>query len=238
MPFVAGFLLGLAGSGHCVAMCGPLVLAFGRRGDVSARRSLQHTLTYHGGRLTTYVLVGLVAGLAGQAVATLGFERLLAVSLGSALIVSAAMGAGHTALGQTVWSAVGVRWSVRAGAWSRRHTVAGPALMGAANGLLPCGLLYAAFVAAAALGHVRDALLFIGGFGLGTMPALAALTSLATRLPPRLRPRIARAAPLILASIGALLIARGLIERHGRHDPHGAAPPSTIAAAPAHAHRR
>ena len=156
MSFLAGLILGLAGSGHCVVMCGPLVGAFGRRADLSAARSLGHWLTYHGGRLAMYMLAGAAAGASGQSVAALGFSRLVAVSLGAALIAGTLLGRSSAAVGHRLWSKLGVPMTVRTAAWSRRHPLTGPALMGAVNGLLPCGLFYAALVAAAGLGHVGD----------------------------------------------------------------------------------
>jgi sulfite exporter TauE/SafE len=132
------------------------------------------------------------------------------VVLGVLLIASAAFGRVNTAFGRTLWSTMSVRLSTHAITWSRRHPVAGPALMGATNGLLPCGLLYAAVVAAAGLGGVHDALFLIGGFGIGTIPALFVVTSMASWLPAIMRRRVAQAAPFLAASIGVLLIARGI----------------------------
>ncbi len=71
------FLLGLTGGfGHCLAMCGPFVAAAslaegcGVRtagGGAGSKRPLGFQLGYHGGRLTTYALLGALLGLLGQA---------------------------------------------------------------------------------------------------------------------------------------------------------------------------
>ncbi len=53
---VTGLLLGAVGSGHCVGMCGPLVLTIERSLRRPSRRmQLRHALTYHAGRVLTYV---------------------------------------------------------------------------------------------------------------------------------------------------------------------------------------
>ncbi|HBY95244.1 MAG TPA: hypothetical protein DEP84_15050, partial [Chloroflexi bacterium] len=58
------FLLGLAGSlGHCVGMCSGIVLLLNRRGRVTGGR----LVLAHLGRITTYSLLGLGAGLLGEA---------------------------------------------------------------------------------------------------------------------------------------------------------------------------
>jgi hypothetical protein len=66
------FLLGILGTGHCIGMGGPLVIAFPARSG----RFASH-LYYHLGRILTYVVIGSVmggigAGLAEIAVVTGG----------------------------------------------------------------------------------------------------------------------------------------------------------------------
>ena len=64
IDLVSLFLLGLLGTGHCVGMCGPLVFAFpGQTG-----RFVSH-LAYHGGRLGTYAMIGVVMGGLGAGLA-------------------------------------------------------------------------------------------------------------------------------------------------------------------------
>src|SRR5271165_162424 len=63
------FALGLAGSLHCVQMCGPLVLSFGLSSGV--RPWLSHA-AYHLGRILTYSALGALAGWAGSGVAFVG----------------------------------------------------------------------------------------------------------------------------------------------------------------------
>ncbi len=51
------FALGLLGAGHCVGMCGPLVLAMPAAGG-----RLSPQLRYHLGRITTYTVIGAALG--------------------------------------------------------------------------------------------------------------------------------------------------------------------------------
>lgn len=65
------FLAGLMGSAHCVAMCGGIATALGSvRGGTAPVR---HTLLYQLGRISSYGLIGGLAGTLGAAVG-LGFE--------------------------------------------------------------------------------------------------------------------------------------------------------------------
>src|SRR5512145_1171501 len=59
------FASGLAGGvGHCVGMCGPLVAAFSINRAEGGR--LRPQILYHLGRLTTYSVLGGIAGFAGS----------------------------------------------------------------------------------------------------------------------------------------------------------------------------
>lgn len=234
---LAGLVVGLVGSGHCVAMCGPLVLLASPRnpGDQGTRPVLRHALAYHAGRATMYLALGIVAGLAGSAMARLGLGRALAVAAGVILLAQALTAAGilpapwTTVPGAdrvTAWVGAGVRWT-------RAHRVTGPLVLGVFNGLLPCGLLYAALTAAAGLGDTWQALAFMAGFATGTAPALVLVAlagrAIAARVPLVLR----RAAPVALALVGVLLLSRGLMAPHAGHAP---APDAVSPSVHHHAH--
>ena len=66
---VAAFLMGFLGSPHCLGMCGGLVAAFSlSMKDVSPAKRRRLIATYHFGRLVSYSILGLVAGLIGTTV--------------------------------------------------------------------------------------------------------------------------------------------------------------------------
>lgn len=210
---VTGMIFGAVGSVHCVGMCGPLVLTMGRGLRRPSRRAqLQHTLTYHAGRVTTYLVLGSMAGLVGETLSTWGLGRALAITAGLLLLLAAAGSlVPHKLRG---WgaapAALATRACAMAGRWSRLHPVAGPALAGAANGLLPCGLVYSALLTAAAMGTAASAMALMTGFGLGTIPALVALTMAATSSAFGIRSRLRRLTPVLLALTAAMLLVRGL----------------------------
>lgn len=236
---LGGLVLGAAGSGHCAAMCGPLVALSnprGAHGPAPTRALAQHTLLYHGGRIATYAALGALIGLTGSALAGAGLGRALAFAAAAAVLLQAVAawhafrGGSHSAIGAVVTRAIG-----RAGAWMRQHRVTGPAVFGALTGLLPCGLVYAALTAAAGLGNTMEATLFMAAFGIGTTPLLATVGLSAGRIERHMPARLRRVAPLALAAIAILLIVRA----SGGHMNHGghAAPASTPAAgAAAHQH--
>ena len=62
MDFGLALGLGLLGSLHCAAMCGPLMLAL-PAGQGGAGRHLAGRILYQLGRVTTYCLLGVLAGV-------------------------------------------------------------------------------------------------------------------------------------------------------------------------------
>jgi len=83
-------------------------------------------------------------------------------------------------------------------------------LLGMANGLLPCGMVYLAIAGALTRIHVLESAGFMACFGLGTLPLLLALQYTGGRLSFPLRARLRRAIPVLTIAIGLLLILRGL----------------------------
>jgi sulfite exporter TauE/SafE len=216
-----GASMAVVGSAHCLAMCGPLALIGAGRVQSQESRTSANALLYHFGRIATYLLLGAVAGLAGSVVAGTGWRNVLSIVAGAGLIVSAS--------GLAQWVTRGrlprltTRLVNRFGAASRALRPGHPArafLLGAGNGLLPCGLLYAALGAAAGLGSLQAAMTFVAGFGLGTLPVFGLLLSLAHRLAPHVPVRMRRASPIAVALVGLLLIVRGLIPASHTHSGH------------------
>jgi sulfite exporter TauE/SafE len=83
-------------------------------------------------------------------------------------------------------------------------------LLGMANGLLPCGMVYLAIAGALSTNQLTDGVFFMAAFGLGTLPALLALNWFGHLASIRLRNRMKQLTPYVIAVMGVLLILRGL----------------------------
>lgn len=246
IAFVAGVLLGVSGSVHCAAMCGPLVaVADGAAARARGVSRWRGRAMYHGGRMGVYALLGVAAGASGAAIEGRGYGRGLAIAAGLALVVQACVAAGaargvaYSGLGPAAAHRLAGAVS-RAAGWLRRHGLARPSVMGALNGLLPCGLVYAALIGAAGTGSVAAALSLMIGFGLGTLPALLGVGVVSGLAAGRGGPGGRRVAmPVALGVAGVVLIARGLGPA-AHHDHVGVATPSPALpasiAASGHAH--
>lgn len=160
LPTLAGALLaGLAGSPHCVGMCGGLAAAAAPRPPQALAWSL--------GRLTTYALLG---ALAGGTAGLLPMPTKLATVLAVSLLLWFAAGLAELPLPRLPVPAA----LHRAGsALLKRPDLPSRFAFGLVNGLLPCGLVYAALSLPVASGDPLTGALAMVAFGLGTVPALS-----------------------------------------------------------------
>lgn len=203
----AALSLGFLGSVHCVAMCGPLALAVDSR---SSGGLFISRLVYNLGRTTTYAGFGLLFGAFGEGMAVLGFQRTLSVALGLILLLLAFAHGRFQALVAASKVVMQLSHRVQTALGSRLGGHASPFTIGLLNGLLPCGLVWAAAAGAAAAGSATGGALFMALFGLGTIPALLVTTYIGSSLGARFRHRLAGLAPIVLVLLAALLLARGL----------------------------
>jgi uncharacterized protein len=209
-----GFLtLGLLGGfGHCVGMCSPFVLFVSRRYTPPGgghRAALVAQSWYAAGRVVTYSVLGAAAGALGGVVqfagTLLGLQRAASVVAGSVLVVWALV-----ALSDLVprLDAGGNVFARVAGALKGR--VPGhPFATGLFLGLLPCGLLYSALIAAVARGGALEGAAALAVFGLGTAPALLGV-SIADDLLARNRSFLNRLSQVFLLVMGLWFLWTGL----------------------------
>lgn len=205
------------GFGHCIGMCGPIVASYSLKGPSAASPAVSspwrtHVL-YNAGRISTYALIGAFMGLTGSFVNVAG--RLT----GLQNIVSIAAGIVMVALGLSIagmWR--GTAWIERRNSavlrfahrlltsTSQVRTYA----LGMVLGLLPCGLSYTIFIAAAGTGNAAVGMLTALFFGIGTLPALLSFGAVVSSLNAGMRSWIYRLGGVLVIIMGAVFIFRGL----------------------------
>ena len=169
------FMAGLAGSGHCIGMCGGIIAALSVSAPQSGR--MLPVLAYHCGRILTYSLLGLLAGAGSRLVYLSSLKPfflwmfLLAQAVVGLLGLATMIGAGRIGLSLldgTVPSALSrILKSVAGSSGSVSRFTAGLAM-----GLLPCGMVYGVLIPAGSSGSgVRGAAMMLA-FGAGTLPSL------------------------------------------------------------------
>ncbi|MBK6997398.1 MAG: sulfite exporter TauE/SafE family protein [Lewinellaceae bacterium] len=208
---ITALLLGLAGSLHCVGMCGPLLLALPL--DAAGKwQVMRKMLVYHVGRILTYAALGVLFGLLGKGLAIAGFQKILSIGAGAFMLGMAFMAwrfeqlvtalPGFGAFTQGVKSGIGnlMRKSPNGSTFS----------IGLLNGLLPCGMVYAALAGAIASSGGLEGGLFMAVFGIGTLPLLLMVSVLGRSFSVSIRQKIKFAQPVLLGLVGLLLLQRGL----------------------------
>lgn len=200
---------GLVGSIHCIGMCGSFAVACGS----TARGSF----FWHAGRLTTYMLLGALAGAFGQSIP--GPDWVAGVVSTVLIVYFAAVLAGL--LPEPKFTIPGVHRA--ATRLISRPDAGARYLFGLVNGLLPCGLVYATLAVPVALGDPAAGAAAMLLFGLGTVPALATVTFGLRKVAFRdLRVRRLLAAAVLVAGLWSIGMRQGVLGsghsmQHGAH---------------------
>jgi len=186
---IPAFVMGLAGSLHCVGMCGPIAMALPLQGR-SSREKLTGGLLYNAGRITTYTSFGLLAGWMGSGLKWFGWQQRISLILGITILLFMIVPAIMPV--HRLQSAIQARMSGIRQTLARvlfRGTPTAMFATGMLNGLLPCGLVYMALAGSAISGDPLQ-----GG-------------SLLHR---QMRQKLQKMYPALLIIMAILLIIRGL----------------------------
>lgn len=202
------FFMGLFGSLHCVAMCGPLLLALPSVGE-SQWSKAKNRLIYQIGRIITYGSIGFVIGFIGIGLSMKGWQQGLSIGTGVLLV---SMGLFHF-LGTKNTSILKLQQKLltplikQMGYWL--HKPGGNFMTGVLNGILPCGMVYMALATALNAGNAINGARFMLLFGLGTLP-LMLLTGIAGNfIKSKIPFRLSAWLPFLFLLMGTWFIMRG-----------------------------
>lgn len=180
------FSVGLAGSGHCLGMCGGIVtaLALSNR-NAGALQRFSFNLLYHLGRITTYSMLGLLAALAAGAGSIDSFKPYQNSLFLAANLFVMAIGLftlfNIRSLGIAALDGIGWGWIQRMlSRLSGDGSLLSAFPAGLLMGMIPCGLVYGVLISAATGGSVIKGGGMMLAFGIGTLPALLAYGQVAS----------------------------------------------------------
>ena len=232
-------VIGILGGAHCLGMCGPIVTLYADRmasgpapatdgGHPTARttdrgvtfRELRQHLLFNLGRTLSYATVGALLGAVGMvvydaaALATVarpvrgvaGVLAGLAIAVAGLAYVRGGTTAGHLPVGGLFGRVTGAL-TERVDRWVR-----GPRILalGAVHGLLPCPILYPAFLYALAVGSPLRGGLSLAVLGLGTVPTLLAYGTVFQSLDAGTRQSLHRALGAVFLVLAYVPLAMGL----------------------------
>lgn len=202
---VVAISLGFLGSFHCIGMCGPIAMALPVHNKPPLIKYVL-ILVYNLGRMLTYSLLGLIAGLIGKSFILAGLQQTLSITIGILLLAYVFLPFKYSSGGYTFFL-----W-IRS-AFERvftKGTQSSLFLIGLLNGLLPCGLVYAGLAGAVATGDILKGSLFMAAFGAGTLPMMLFLPLAGGFVSPSARNKMRKLMPIALSMMALFLILRGL----------------------------
>ncbi len=214
-----GFAVGF---GHCIGMCGPIVVSLSLK--LKGERILLCQLLYNGGRITTYAILGGLMGLTGSFTAVASqigvFQRGVLILAGILIIIMALSMSGWIPLGRIFGDNYTPQGFVSRGfkRLSGQKSSFFYYPLGLLLGLLPCGPVYAALIAAAGAGmeathSVQGILVGAGlmfGFGIGTVPSLLIVGKLAGLNWLKSRKIIYEIGAVLMILVGIYFVIKGL----------------------------
>ena len=204
-------IFGLISSLHCIGMCGPIAMMLPVDHKNPSKKALQ-VLIYHLGRLTSYGILGLAFGLLGRGFYMAGIQQQLSIAVGIGMIVLAVVPEKILAnynFSRPVYRLI-TRIKSSLGAQFKRKTPDAFFTIGLFNGLLPCGLVYAALFGAIAMQNVTLGIAYMILYGLGTIPMMSAVVYVSSLLSMPFRNQLQRAVPIVTVVIGLLFVLRGM----------------------------
>ncbi|RMF59336.1 MAG: sulfite exporter TauE/SafE family protein [Calditrichaeota bacterium] len=207
--------------GHCVGMCGGFVTAYTMKLQSNQSLTIQGRwytalphLFYNLGRVITYSILGLLFGFAGEALKIIGdirfFQGFLQLVAGILMILIALEIGGWI---PTLFSdkMPGYHFiKKQLSQLFRKLNRQNIFFLGILNGLIPCGLVYAAGAKAASTASPLEGLLTMLFFGLGTIPAMLLIGIASNFISINVRKRIFKFAVILVGLLGFITFYKGL----------------------------
>ena len=179
---LSGLLLGLAGSVHCAGMCGPIAFALPVQ-LLPKHKKAFGILLYNIGRVTTYSLLGLIAGVAGKFLLVGKFQQWFAIVFGAGILtVLAITFIFKKSLHITPLNKLYNKLQFFIAKRIQQQGLPTLFVLGMANGLLPCGMVFLALTGALTTASYGNSMLYMLLYGLGTLPAMFAFRRASRRL--------------------------------------------------------
>ncbi|MDX1827934.1 MAG: sulfite exporter TauE/SafE family protein [Lutibacter sp.] len=204
-------ILGLAGSFHCIGMCGPIAFILPIDKSSVAKTFIQ-TFLYHFGRLISYAIIGILFGFLGKGLYLAGFQQNLSILMGVIMILTVIIPVrifNKFNFSKPLYKLIG-KLKQNLALYLNKKSNKALFTIGFLNGFLPCGLVYMALIGAISTGNAFQGGLYMAVFGLGTIPMMSGAILLGNFINVSIRNKIQKIIPILVIIIGLLFILRGL----------------------------
>jgi hypothetical protein len=214
-----GFTVGF---GHCIGMCGPIVVTFSL--NLKEKNILVPQLLYHLGRTITYAILGGVVAAAGSftmvAANIESIQKGVMIFTGVLIMLMGLAMAGWVPLGKVFGDHSNASgWISKSfGKLLKAKSTLIYLPLGLLLGLLPCGPVYTALLGAARAGMdahsahhgVLAGMGLMAAFGVGTVPALFLVAKLADLGWLKSRAIIYKVGAALMIIVGILFVVKGI----------------------------
>jgi sulfite exporter TauE/SafE/copper chaperone CopZ len=207
------FLVGLLTSLHCVAMCGGINMSQCTKAAAGASLAgttakIRPSLLYNLGRVTSYTVIGGLAGALGSVISFTGWARgIVAVVSGLFMIILGLSMTGLFPWINKITPRLPRAFRVKAGQAGKGK---GPYIVGLLNGLMPCGPLQAMQLYALGTGSFIAGAASMLFFSLGTVPLMFGLGAVVTILGGKFTKKMMKVSAVLVAVLGIVMLGRGL----------------------------
>lgn len=167
-----------------------------------------YQLSYNAGRISSYLLVGLLAGSLGAGLSQLGVSPVAGKLVAAAFMIALGLYLADWWRGMALLEKLGFKLWRRIQPLGKRlfpiRNLSQAYLLGLLWGWLPCGLVYAVVAWSLTTGNAYQGALLMLGFGLGTLPAMLIAGKAFTYFKDWVR------SPLIRTTAGIMIIGFGV----------------------------
>ncbi|MBV0931976.1 sulfite exporter TauE/SafE family protein [Marinobacterium weihaiense] len=198
LPLLTSALLfGLAGSTHCVGMCGGIAGSVAMSQSAAAGRGVPLLVTFNTGRIASYAVAGFAMGQLGSLLTNNAELTLVLRSFAALIMITMGLYiAGWWQGAAYLERAGGVLWR-RIRPLSRAllpaDTLTKSLALGGLWGWLPCGLVYTTLLWSGTVAESpTGSAILMAAFGVGTLPAMLTTALLARQLHQLLQQQMTR----------------------------------------------
>jgi sulfite exporter TauE/SafE len=211
MEIIAALSIGFLGSFHCIGMCGPIALALPLPKSSNIIFILGR-IVYNLGRVISYAIMGLVFGWLGQKISLWGFQQILSILLGIAIVFFIFLPAKtkDAILSYAPIQKIISPLKASIGKLFRQKSLPSFLLIGVLNGFLPCGFVYMGLAGAIAVANPVMGMLVMTFFGLGTFPAMFTVAVFGKFINFGFRQKLRKLTPIFAILFALIFIFRGL----------------------------
>ena len=195
----SAFILGLLGSLHCAAMCGPFML-----GLAASEYSLFSLLVHHIGRWVGYIILATFFYFIASPLQVFELQQYVGLLSGILLLVYGL----KNYIPPLHKLFIKITFFISERMIKNKSGRTGNVVLGILHGLLPCGLSFGAAILSLNAGSLVGSGLYMLVFGLGTLPILLAISYLPQRGLQQSFRKYNAYTPKILVVVGFLLVIR------------------------------